>query len=305
MDVLFGMRVFRRVVELGAFSAAARDLRLSNAVVSKHVAALEERLSTKLLHRTTRRMSLTTEGSAYFERCARILDDLEETERSLSGTSGEPHGLLRVNAPMSFGLLHLSQLIPEFLTRWPKLELDVGFTDRFIDLVEEGVDVVVRIASSLPDSATLLVQRLARAGNVLVASPEYLRAHGEPKSIAELSSHSCIAYSLSRTPGVWELVEDGAPVRFPVRGRLVSNNSLAIRDAVLAGLGIALVPSFYVGAELREKRLRVVLGQAKPAPIYVYATYQRSRHLSAKVRLFTEFLRERFALASWAVRDGS
>ncbi len=211
--------------------------------------------------------------------------------------------MLRVNAPMSFGLLHLSPLIPEFLGRWPSLSLDVGFTDRFIDLVEEGVDLGVRIASSLPDSATLVVQRLARARHMLVASPAYVRAHGEPKTLDDLARHSCIVYSSSRTPGVWEFVERDVPRRVTIHGPLVLNNSLAIRDAVLAGVGVSLLPSFYVEPALRQRRLRVLLPDQESPPLVVYAAYQRSRHLSAKVRLFSEFLRDRFLRAEWAVRD--
>ena len=303
MDVVLAMQVFRRVVELGGFSAAARDLRLSNAAVSKHVAGLEARLQTKLLHRTTRRLSLTTAGAGYFERCVRILDELEETENALTQTTGAPHGTLRVNAPMSFGLLHISPLLPELLQRWPRLELDVGFTDRFVDLVEEGVDVVVRIASVLPDAATLLVQRLARTRHVLVASPAYLRERGEPKSIDDLSEHDCIVYSMSRTPGIWELARGAEKLRAPVSGRLTLNNSLAIRDAVRAGNGISLLPAFYVADDLRKRRLRSVMDDYTRTPLFVYATYQRSRHLSTKVRLFVEFLRERFKGAEWATRE--
>jgi DNA-binding transcriptional LysR family regulator len=300
MDVLFAMQVFRRVVELGAFSAAARDLRLSNAAVSKHVAALEDRLSTKLLHRTTRSLSLTSAGSVYFERCTRLLDDLVETESALTQATSEPHGMLRINAPMSFSLLHLSPLLPGFLERWPRIRLDVGFTDRFVDVVEEGVDVVVRIASALPDSATLLAQRLARTRRFLVASPAYLRAHGAPKSLAELASHACLAYSLSRTPGVWELTDDGKTVRVPAEGRLILNNSIALCDAALAGQGIALLPAFYVGEAVRKRRLRTLLDEHTDSSLFVYAAYQRSRHLSPKVRLFVEYLREHFSNADWA-----
>ena len=303
MDVLVAMQVFRRVVETQSFTRAARSLRLSNAAVSKHVGALEERLNTKLIQRTTRRMSLTTAGAAYFERCKRILDDIDETEQALSGAVAKPHGLLRVNAPMSFSLLHISPLVPELLERWPALELDMSFTDRFVDVVEEGVDVVIRIASTLPDSATLLVQRLARAKQVLVASPSYLQRHGEPKALADIAKHACIVYSLSRTPGAWEFVRDGAPVRVPVTGPLTFNNSLAIRDAVLAGLGLAVLPSFYVDAELRRRRLRALFGDAALPPLHIYAAYQRSKHLSAKVRVFVELLRERFGQAPWIARD--
>jgi DNA-binding transcriptional LysR family regulator len=189
------------------------------------------------------------------------------------------------------------------MERWPKLKLDVGFTDRFVDLVEAGVDVAVRIASSLPESATIVVQRLARTRHHLVASPAYLREHGEPKSLAALASHACLSYSLSRTPGVWELANDGKVVRVPVEGPLVSNNSIVLRDATIAGQGITLLPAFYVGDALRKRKLRTLLDEHTTTPLFVYAAYQRSRHLSAKVRLFVEYLREHFAKADWALRD--
>ena len=162
---------------------------------------------------------------------------------------------------------------------------------------------MIRIASSLPDSATLVAQRLARARQLLVASPAYLRAHGEPKTLEDLARHSCIVYSSSRTPGVWEFVERGVPRRVTIRGRLVLNNSIAIRDAVFAGAGVSLLPSFYIGAALRQRRLRVLLPEQESPPLVVYAAYQRSRHLSTKVRAFSEFLRERFARAEWASRE--
>lgn len=301
MDVMLAMQVFRRVVELRGFSAAARDLRLSNAAVSKQVAALEQRLHTKLLHRTTRNLSLTTAGAAYYERCTRILDDLAETERSLSGAAAEPFGVLRVNAPMSFSLQHLSPVLPEFAARYPDVQLDVGFTDRFVDLVEEGVDVAVRITSTLPDSATLLATKLARARHVVVAAPDYLKASGEPESPDDLAHHHCLVYSLSRSPGIWEFSSDGSPLRVTVKGRLTFNNSLAIRDAALAGAGIALLPTFYVHEDIRKRRLRVLLPSQEMPLVNVYGVYQRSRHLSPKVRVFVEFLRERLAKAPWSV----
>lgn len=302
MDLFLAMQVFRRVAELQSFSAAARDLRLSNAAVSKHVATLEDRLRTKLILRTTRRMSLTAEGAAYYERCARVLDDLEETERSLSSAAAAPSGTLRVNAPMSFGLLHVAPLVPEVLSRWPEMRLELGFTDRFVDVVEEGVDVVVRIAAELPDSATLLVQRLARVRQVICASPGYLKKHGEPRAPEELLGHDCIVYSLGRTGGAWDFEGPEGPSRVEVAGRLAVNNSLVIRDVLLAGQGIARLPLFYVGRELKSGRLRVVLAEHEPPPISICAVYQRSRHLSPKVRVFVELLRERFSAADWAAR---
>lgn len=302
MDLLFVMQIFRRVVELQSFSAAARDLRLSNAAVSKQVAALEDRLRTKLIHRTTRRMSLTTAGAAYYERCTRILDDVEETEREMS-SSDEPRGRLRVNAPMSFGLLHVAPLLPKLLARFSELSLDIDFTDRFVDVVEEGVDVAVRIAAELPDSATLAVRTIARAQHVVCASPAYLRRHGVPKTPAELAAHRCIVYSSSRVSGAWEFTGPGGPMRVPIDGPLRINNSLVIRDAVLAGVGLARLPSFYVGPELSQKRLRVVLADYATPPLSICAVYQRSKHVSPKVRAFVEFLRRHLANASWALRE--
>jgi DNA-binding transcriptional LysR family regulator len=303
MDLFFAMRTFRRVAELGSFSAAARDLRLSNAAVSKHIATLEERLQTKLINRTTRRMSLTSDGAAYCERCIRILDDVDETERTLSRATGTPRGRLRVNAPMSFGLLHVGPLLPELLARWPELDLDVDFSDRFVDLVEEGVDVAIRIASELPDSATLAVRRLARAQHVLCASPAYLRKHGVPKSPDDLAHHHCLDYSMSRTPGSWELAGPNGRQRVSVQGRLRVNNSLVIRDALLAGVGLARLPSFYVADELKHNRLRAVLTDFALPPLSISAVYPKTKQLSPKVRVFVDFLRERFAAAPWALRD--
>lgn len=302
MDLLLAMSVFRSVVEQKSFSAAARRLRLSNAAVSKQVAALEDRLRTRLLNRTTRSMSLTPAGAAYYERCARILDDVDEAERALSSSAGAPTGTLRVSVPMSFGLAHVAPLVPEMLAKWPEMRLDVGFTDRMVDVVEEGVDVAVRISSELSDSATLLVQRLARARHVVVASPEYLRRHGEPRVPEELRGHECIVYSLGRNPGVWSFAGPDGPIRVEVRGRLVVDNSIVIREVLLRDQGISLLPAFYVGAQIRNGRLRVVLAEYELAPLQVCAVYPRSRHLSPKVRVLVEMLRERFSAAEWAVR---
>jgi len=303
MDLFRAMRVFRRVVELKGFAAAARDLRLSNAAVSKQVAALEERLRTKLLNRTTRSLSLTASGAAYYERCARIVDDVDETERALSRSAAAPTGTLRVNAPMAFGLVHIAPHLPALLQRWPELRLDISYTDRFVDLVEEGVDVVIRIASELPDSATLIAQRLVRARMVVVASPAYLRKHGTPKTPAELARHDCVLYSLSRNPGEYTFTDgDGAALRVDVSGRLSTNNSLAVRDAVLAGIGPTLIPSFYVEQQIRAGKLKQLLSEWEPPPLWIHAVYPRSRHLSPKVRVFVELLRERFSAASWAVK---
>ncbi len=301
MDLFQAMQVFRRVVELEGFSAAARDRRISNAAVSKQVAALEDRLATKLLVRTTRRVALTSEGAAYYARCVQILDELDELERSLVDKAAQPSGTLRVNAPTAFGQLHLAPLLPELLERWPDLRLEVGFSDRFIDVVEEGVDVVVRVASELPDSATLIMHKLARARHVVCASPRYLREHGEPRTPAELVEHECIVYGRGRSPGEWSFRGPEGDVRVRVEGRLRVDNSLVIRDMLVASLGISLLPAFYVGEQLRKRQLRVILVDYEPPPLFVHALYSHTKHLSAKVRVFVELLRERFSAAEWAV----
>jgi DNA-binding transcriptional LysR family regulator len=300
MDLFRAMRVFRRVVELGRFSAAARDQKLSNAAVSKEVAALEDHLGATLLHRTTRRLSLTSLGREYYARCVQVLDQLEEAERSVAASPFA--GTLRVNVPMSFGLLHVAPLIPAALKRWPELALDVRFTDRMVGVVEEGADIVVRIASELPDAATLLVRRLARSRRVLCASPAYLSAHGEPKSIEDLAGHECLVYSGDRAAGQWVFRGSDGPARFWARGRLLVDNSIVIREALLAGLGISLLPAFYVGAELASGKLRAILTRFEPKPVIIHALANRSRQPTPRARAFVDFLRERFASADWAIR---
>jgi DNA-binding transcriptional LysR family regulator len=303
MDRLQWMTVFRRVAELQSFSAAARELRLSNAAVSKHIAQLEDRLQTRLLHRTTRSVSLTADGAAYLARCVRILDDLDELDQSVGKTAGAPKGMLRVNAPSAFGLLHITPLVPGLLAAWPALTLDLSLTDRFVDLVEEGVDVVVRIATELPDSATLIAQRLVSCTQHVCATPAYLARRGTPRSPADLAEHDCISYGL-RAPQ-WTFLAGGKPLHVPIAGRLRVDNSIAIRDACLADAGLAMLPSFYLDAAIREGRLRVVLPRVATQRIWIHAVYPRQRHLSTKVRVFIDHIRAGLAVAPWAIRRGS
>lgn len=300
MDRLQSMQVFRRVVELASFAAAGRDQRLSTASVSKHVAALEASLKTKLLHRTTRQVSTTAAGAAYYDHCIRVLEDIERTEQSLGRAAAVPSGLLRVSAPLSFGMLHLTKLLPELMASYPELVLDVAYTDRFIDLVEERVDVAIRIARSLPDSATLVAQRLGRATHVLCASPGYVAEHGAPRSPAELPKHSCILFSGSSTRERWAFSGSRGAAEVDIDARLTLSNSLAIRDAVLAGLGIALIPSFYVMDELVEGKLVPLLRNYEAPGITVHAVFPQSKNQSPKVRVFVEYLRSHFARARWA-----
>jgi DNA-binding transcriptional LysR family regulator len=302
MDRITTLSVFRRVAELGSFSAAARELRLSNAAVSKYVAVLEERLRTRLLQRTTRSVSLTPAGAAYLERVARILDDLEELDDAAMKNSTVVRGTLRVNGPNAFGLMYLAPAIPALLEQWPELHVDLSLTDRFVDLIEEGVDVVVRITTVLRDSATLVAQRLASCDQVVFATPAYLRKRGTPKQPSDLSNHECLVYGL-RTP-VWQFGRDGKALDVPVAGRLRVDNSLALRDAVLAHAGLAMLPRFYVQDLLDAGRVRAVMTDTGAPTINIFAVYPRQRHLATKVRVFIDHLREDFARAPWA-SDGS
>jgi DNA-binding transcriptional LysR family regulator len=297
MDRVLSLTVFRRVAELRSFSAAARELGLSNGAVSKHVAALEERVRARLLLRTTRRVSLTAAGETYLARCQQILDDLDELDQHVADATTTLRGTLRINVPLSFGLLYISPLLPDMIARWPELDLEVTLTDQAVDLVGEGVDVALRITRALPDTTTLIAHRLAQVDYVVCATPAYLKRHGTPRTPADLASHNCL--TLGGSP--WVFSAGGKQQRLELSGNLRINNSLVIRDVLLAGLGIGLLPRFYVHEQLRTKQLRAVLRDHAIPPAHAYALYARQRHLSAKIRAFVDYLREQLATAPWAM----
>ena len=231
MDRVLSLTVFRRVAELRSFSAAARELGLSNGAVSKHVAALEDRLRARLLLRTTRRVSLTPAGETYLARCQQILDDLDELDQDVADATTKLKGTLRVNVPLSFGLLYISPLLPDMVARWPELDLEVTLTDQAVDLVEEGVDVALRMTRTLPDTTTLIAQRLAQVDFVVCATPAYLKVHGTPRKPADLADHNCL--TLSGAP--WVFGEGAKVQRMELNGNLRINNSLVIRDVTMSG----------------------------------------------------------------------
>jgi DNA-binding transcriptional LysR family regulator len=223
MDRLGLMLSFRRVAELGSFSAAARDLGLSNAVISKHVAVLEGYLGARLINRTTRRQSLTEAGSAYYLRAVRLLEDLGEAEDAVGRMQAAPRGTLKVNAPMSFGIQHLAPVLPVFLERFPEMAVELNMNDRFVDLLAEGFDLALRIRSGLPDSR-LIAQKLADARRLLAASPAYLARRGAPERPEDLTGHDCLIYSLADSPELWDFDGPEGPVTVAVQGRLRANN---------------------------------------------------------------------------------
>jgi DNA-binding transcriptional LysR family regulator len=286
------METFVRVVEAGSFVAGAQRLGLSPAMVSRHVQDLEQRLGTRLLNRTTRRLSLTEAGAAYFERSRQLLRDLEEMDLSVSRELQQPRGVLRVNAPVVFGTRHLSRLLAEYASRYPEVAIDLTLTDRFIDLVDEGADLAVRIGA-LSDSS-LVARRLCPARLVLCAAPAYLGAHGVPESIGDLTQHNCLGYAYTRGGAEWEFPAESGPVIVPIHGTLRANHGEALLQAALDGMGIILSPTFIAGEALGDGRLQQVLPQARLVGLSVYAVFPSRKFLSAKVRTFVDFLAEKF-----------
>ena len=298
-DRFVGMKVFSRVAALGSLSAAGRALGMSQTMATKHLAALEDRLGVKLVHRTTRRMTLTEAGRRYLEACDRILSDIEDAEAAVSVDRVEVRGTLRMSVPVSFGIGQIAPLMAEFSARNPELIVELGLNDRFVDLIEEGWDLAVRIGR-LADS-TMIARRLAPCGMAVCASPAYLARHGQPETIADLARHNCLGYTLSRSlgPGQWAF-GPGGKVKIAVTGSLNANNGDALVAAAVAGLGIIYQPTFLVARELRAGALvALTLDQDPVALDGIYAAYPSDRSPPAKVRAMVEFL-----AAKWA-RDPS
>jgi DNA-binding transcriptional LysR family regulator len=292
-DPLEGYATFTAVVEYGGFSAAADRLGVSKSAVSKQVSRLEERLGARLLNRTTRRLALTEAGQAFHHHALRILAEAEEAELAVGQLHASPRGLLRVSAPMSFGVKHLGPVLCPFLQRYPDLTLEVAYDDRLVDMVAEGFDVAVRIAR-LADSS-MIARKLAPCRRVAVASPDYVARKGMPLHPADLADHDVLLYTLQASVNTWNLVhKDGSRADISLSGRLRANNGDALREATVAGLGIILTPTFIVGEELASGRLVRVLPDWEGDEIHVYAVYPPGRHLSVKVRAFVDFLAATF-----------
>ena len=291
MDKLDAMNAFVKVVSLGSYAEAGRALGLTRSAVSKAVMELEQLLGARLLDRTTRRVSATEAGLAYYESCLDILARVEETEMQVSRLHDEPKGVLKVNAPVSFGVLHLGRLMAEFMGQYPDLKIELTLNVRFIDPIEEGVDVTIRIGV-LADSS-LIARRLAPARRVLVAAPRYLKQFGRPKSPDDLTRHRCLNYGHSTMLQRWRLTRDGETFSLAINSVLCSNNGDVLRAAAVAGQGIAKLPTFLVGPDIRDGRLKIVLAQFPPVDLGVFALYAPNRYLAAKTRLLIDFLAAR------------
>lgn len=287
MDRLSAMRTFRTVVETGGFSAAARRLGISKAAVSKQVAELEAHFGTALLHRTTRRLNATDAGRRYFDSCVHLLDELAEIEAEVRNLQAEPSGRLRISAPISFGNAVLGPVICDLAQRYPKLELQVELNDRFVDLIEEGFDLALRIRTDLPDSS-LIARRICTITRSVCAAPGYLKRMGTPKAPEELKSHACLIYSLSTSPFDWKFRIGNKIVAVRVNGSIRSNNGQFLMSFLRAGLGIALLPDFTVGGDIHSGKLRRILEDYPPEPHDLYVVYPANRHQSPKLRAFME-----------------
>jgi DNA-binding transcriptional LysR family regulator len=292
MDKLNSLRAFVKVVEAASFSEAGRRLRLSRSAVSKYVADLEEDLGVQLLSRTTRRVTPTENGQAYFERALAILSDLDAADRSVTELQASPRGLLRVNAPMSFGTMQLGPAIAGFMQRYPELQIQLALSDEQVDPVQEGLDVTLRIAEL--ESSSLIARKLMPIKRVVCASPRYLKQHGTPKHPRDLRNHTCLTYGYLSTGNQWKLTgKDGDHFISP-RWTLCANNAEVLRDSAVAGCGVALLPAFIAGAALNSGNLRTFLVDYHAPPLSLYAIYPPTRHLAVKVRLFIDYLVETF-----------
>lgn len=293
MDRFLEMQTFNAVVEAGSFVKAADALELSKAAVSRYVVELETRLGVRLLQRTTRRLSLTDEGQLFYARSKELLAELAEAEDEITSRNDAASGLLRVNAPFTFGVLHLAPLWGDFLRQHPKVKLEVTLADRLVDLVEEGFDVAIRIASL--ESSTLVSTRLATTRLLLCGAPQYLQSHGVPQHPDELASHAVIAYSYFSTRDEWHFQGPQGPVSVKTNPCFHTNNGDTCRAAALAGQGIILQPDFLVGSDVASGALVELLPQFQARDIGIYAVYPTRKHVSPKVRSLIAFLKAHFS----------
>jgi DNA-binding transcriptional LysR family regulator len=293
MDRLLTMEAFVRVVDAGSFSAAARHWGRSKAVVSKYVSALEEDLGVQLLRRTTRSLSLTEAGRTYRERCADVLGEIESLEASVREGVAAPRGPLRVSAPPGLASHYLDVMTKDFISRFPDVSIDLDLTHRIVDLVEENIDVAIRVTE--PRDSSLVARRIAPVSIIAVAAPAYLRRRGTPKKPTDLREHDCLVDTNFRDQQRWRFQWKGKAETVTVDGPLRVNHPDAIRDLAIAGLGIALVPDFVATKALREGKLREVLPGTVALRWSILAVYPRRRFLPLRVRAYVDHLVERMA----------
>ncbi|MBV5260064.1 LysR family transcriptional regulator [Synechococcus moorigangaii CMS01] len=287
MDKFESLYAFTQVVEAGGFAAAARRMNLGRSAVNKMVIALENQLQAQLLHRSTRKVTPTPTGLAFYEKCIQILADLEEAERSVSQLQDEPKGLLRVNAPMTFGTLRIAPLIAAFMAQYPLVQVQLTLEDRFVEAIAEGYDLVIRVAEPV-ESASLISHPLCQTQLLLCAAPSYLERYGIPQNPEDLAHHNCLRYG--PTGNTWHLVSSQGEVSVNVSGSFCANNGEALAIAAAAGLGIAQLPQFIIEAGPWADQLDIILPEYNQRNLSISILYPINRHLSTKVKLLTAFL---------------
>jgi DNA-binding transcriptional LysR family regulator len=295
LDRLTGLEIFTKVVAAGSFSAAGRAVGLSQTMVTKHIAALEARLGVKLFHRSTRRLSITEAGRRYLEASERILADMDAADAAVAADRVEPRGVLRINAPVSFGARQIAPLLSEFAQRHPLVTVELGLNDRLVDLADEGWDMAIRIGN-LTDSS-LIARRIASCRTVVCAAPSYLEARGRPRTVASLTEHNCLGYTLSRQTGANHCAFGArGEMTVPVSGNLRANNGDALRAAAIAGQGLIYQPTFIVADDVRAGALvALTMDQPTVELAGIYAVFLPDRHPAAKLRVFIDFIATRFA----------
>ena len=293
MDLLGSMRLFIRVVETGGFSTVARETASTQPTVSRGVAALEDHLGVRLLNRSSRAVTLTDEGRAFYAQAVRALEAVSEAESSVGRRHGQPSGLLRLGCPVAFGRLHVASRMARFLALHPEVEVELLMTDAFVDPVAEGLDLVVRVG--MLEDPTLIARRIGTTRRATVASADYLGRRGVPQAPSELTQHECIVYTRLATGNRWHFGGPDGPIAVTVRGRFRADNSEAVREAVTAGAGIAVIPVWMFADEITSGRVRIILDAFEPNALPIHAVYPSRRLVSPKVRAMIEFLAAEFA----------
>ncbi len=293
MDLLAGMRLFVRVAETGGFSTVAREADSTQPTVSRTVAALEAHLGVRLLNRSSRAVTLTDDGRAFYTQAIRALAAVTDAETCVGRRHGQPSGLLRLGTPVAFGRLHVAPRLPAFFDQYPEVEIELSMSDAFVDLVGEGLDLVVRVG--MLEDPSLIARRIGTTRRVTVASADYLRRHGVPATPADLMRHQCVVYTRLATGNRWQFAGPEGPVTVAVHGRFRANNSEAVREAVINGAGIAVIPVWLFTDEIATGRVRIILDAFEPSMLPIHAVYSSRRQVSAKVRAMIDFLAASFA----------
>ena len=300
MSRVVDLEIFVEVVDQGSFTHAADRLGVSKSFVSKQISALEDHLGVRLLNRTTRKIATTDAGLAFYERARRILDDIDEAERAVMQLNTAPRGTLKISAPMTFGLQYLTPIATQFMCENDELTIDVDFSDRQVDVIDEGFDLAIRIGN-LADSS-FIAKKIADIRLVVCASPEYLERFGRPQKPADLASHKCMHYAYQASPNTWRFEsEEGEVVHVAVEGRFRANNGVALQEAARRGLGICILPDFIANEDLKRGTLVEVLSEWMPENRAIWALYPHNRHLSAKVRLFIDYLADQLNPTPWII----